>query len=646
MNRWIWLGVMLGWSGAACAQASATLSEKDFLDDMPVVLSVSRLPQRLDDTPGAVTIIDRDMIRLSGARDVADLLRLVPGFQSSTSFEAVAPQASYHGAFGGYSNRIQVLVDGRSAYSPYFIGSVEAGLQTVAMQDIERIEVLRGSNSAAYGARAFLGVINIVTRDSADTRGTQISLSGGENGIRDAWASLGWGADNGTFRLGLDRRGDDGLAGSNGRNSIERFNVRADLRPGSSDEIEVRAGGLVINAGKGFAGNADDLSRDTRYGSAYLQLDWRRTLDPDQDLALSYSHMHESYRDAFPYSLLAMGINDSIAVDASGVAGSDTLTLQHTWRQGSSLRMVWGAELRRERVTSRPAYNTDAALVTDFSRLFGNLEWRPAEQLILNVGAMAENTSASGSTMAPRLMLNWRVAEGQTLRAGASRAYRPPSTYEQFADVRYLWNGHLLEVSTLASGKVQDESVMARELGYLGVFPSLRMNLDVRVFREDVGGFLRQLNAIRPKDYANVENFSLRGLEYQLKWQPWQGAQLVLGQAFINSSLGNDISLADSGLALAAPKQASTLSYFQKLPGGLDLSLIHQNSGTQTLQGAGRLDQWAMSRTDLRLAAPLRLGGRRAEVALVLQNLGAPYLDFDPAFEFQRRAYLTLRVDN
>ena len=122
------------------AQSGPITSETDYLTDMPIVLSVSRLPQRLDETPGAVTILDRDMIRLSGARDVADLMRLVPGFQTSSSFESIGPQASYHGAFTRYSNHLQVLVDGRSVYSPYFIGSVEVGLQSVSLDDIERIE--------------------------------------------------------------------------------------------------------------------------------------------------------------------------------------------------------------------------------------------------------------------------------------------------------------------------------------------------------------------------------------------------------------------------------------------------------------------------------------------------------------------------
>ena len=111
MSRQICLALALGWGvHATHAQGLVAVTEKDFLSDLPVVLSVSRLPQRLDETPGAVTVLDRNMIRLSGARDVADLLLLVPGFQSSASFEGDAPQASYHGGFSAYSGRIQVLV--------------------------------------------------------------------------------------------------------------------------------------------------------------------------------------------------------------------------------------------------------------------------------------------------------------------------------------------------------------------------------------------------------------------------------------------------------------------------------------------------------------------------------------------------------
>ena len=376
MKHSVVLITLLGCARLVGAQQPDLVSEADFLADMPVVLSVSRLPQRLDETPGAVTLIDREMIRLSGARDVADLLRLVPGFQSSSAFETDAPQASYHGAFGNYSARMQVLVDGRSVYSPYFVGTTGLGLQTVAISDIERIEVLRGSNSAAYGARAVLGVVNIITRHTVDTLGGQVGLTSGQNGIGDAQAQLGWGGDNGSFRLSVDRRGDQGLSGANGHNHVERVNFRADLRPSARDELQFQAGGVDVDAGRGFLGNVGNPPRDSFWGSRYVQVDWRRNLGPDEDLTWSASHSTELFRDQFLYSLIPLGVNDSMTIDSSGDASVDTVSLQHTFRYNPAVRVVWGGELRREQVVSKALYNTDSALVSDFSRLFGNVEWR------------------------------------------------------------------------------------------------------------------------------------------------------------------------------------------------------------------------------------------------------------------------------
>ena len=645
MNRMLNALAMLGWTSLASAQATVALSERDFLDEMPIVLSVSRLPQRLDDTPGAVTIIDRDMIRLTGARDVADLLRLVPGFQTSTSFETGAPFASYHGGFDGYSARMQVLVDGRSVYSPYLIGGTGTGLQTVALADIERIEVLRGSNSAAYGARAMLGVINIVTRHTRDTLGLRATVASGESGIRDAQASVGWNKDDASFRLGVDRRADDGLSGTNGHNLINRVNFRADLIASAHDEIQLRAGGLSIVSGKGFARKVDDALRDRIYGSGYAQFDWRRSLGVDEDLAFSLSHTEETYRESFPYTPLP-----GLTLDYGGRASNDTVSLQHTLRHNADVRVVLGGEISREQVTSKPLYNTDAAQVNIFTRLFGNLEWRLNRDLVLNAGAMAESSSASGDSFAPRVMLNWHLAEGQTWRVGISRAHRPSSAFEQFGNVRYSLNGIALQALTVARGNIQPETLLAREVGYLGEFPGWRASLDVRVFHEQIGGFVRRQQYALPPgttrfpsnpwDYVNDEDFAIQGLEYQLKWRPWRDAKVIFNQAYI------DIRSADLGAAAAAPKRAITLTFMQRLPGGMDLSLMHQDNSKVKPQGAGVGTQAAMMRTDLRLGLPLRFGANRGELALVAQNLGSPYQDFSPESRFKRRAFVTFQVEN
>ena len=654
MNYPFRLIALLSWTSLAAAQTPESVSEKDFLGDMPMVLSVSRLPQRLDEAPGAVTILDRNMIRLSGARDVADLLRLVPGFQTSTSFESGAPLASYHGGFDYFSARMQVLVDGRSVYSPYFLGGTGRGLQTMALEDIERIEVLRGSNSAAYGARAMLGVVNIVTRHTQDTLGLQAALTGGENGINDSQARIGWSKEDASYRLTVDRRADAGLTGSNGHSQISRVNFRTDLRSPANDDVQLRAGGLEIVSGNGYSYKVADPLRDRTFGSGYAQLDWRRSLGEDEDLAFNVSHMEESYRDAFPFSLIELKkfipkINDSVDIDFSGQSSSDTVSLQHTFRHGSNLRVVWGGELRREQVISKPLYNTDSAFVTEFSRLYGNAEWRLARDLVLNAGSMFEHSSVSGDSLAPRVMLNWHVAEGQTLRAGVSKAYRPPSDFEKFSNVRYASNDVSLLVTTVSRGNVQPESVLAREIGYLGDFPKLGASLDVRAFHEQISGFVRSQSYALPPgtallsnvaaDFINTEDLAIHGVEYQLKWRPWRDGQFIFNQAYV------DIQSSDSDTSWGAPKLASSLTFFQKLPGNLDLSLMHQDNSTASPQKSTG-DPVAMTRTDLRLGLPLRFGTNRGELALVVQNLGVPYPDFDKIFQFQRRAFVTLRVEN
>lgn len=635
-------------AGLVSAHADTGVSEQDYFADMPIVLSVSRLPQRLDEAPGVVTVLDRDFIRQTGARDVADLLRFVPGFQVSNSFESVSPLVSYHGAFDSFSNRLALLIDGRSAYSAYFIGSIGPGLQTVAIQDIERIEVLQGSNSAAYGARAMLGVINIVTRDPADTLGSQVSVAVGTNGIRDAQARYGWHSVDTNFRLTADTRGDDGLAGANGQNNVSRVNFRSDFHPNWTDEIQFRFGGLNIDSGRGTQGQAGSPWHDYSFDSNYLQLDWRRNLSANSDLAVRLSHSQEAYKDEFPYAMTNLSPvvyrpSDIYTVRASGQSSGDEVSLQYTSQLGSNLRSVVGAELRSERVRSLGLYNTDTTFVTNFSRLFGNLEWRATDKLLVNAGAMAEQDSVSGGKLAPRLMVNWHSTSNQTWRAGVSQAFRPPSNYEDFAHIVYIWNDPRDKAFNQkitfveGPGNLKPEEVLATEVGYLGDFAPWRLNLNARLFHEALTGFIRQVPGVTARTYANNENFAITGFEYQLKWRPWLGGQVMLNQTYL------DIGSRYDGTETAAPQLASSIAFFQKLPGNLDLSLMHTDNHRASLVAD---EPVAIRRTDLRLAKGLQWGNRRGEIALVLQNLGTAYPDFKRNFLFERQAFVTLRLDN
>jgi iron complex outermembrane receptor protein len=646
MNRPISLIAILGVSNFVCAQQLAQISEKDFLAEMPIVLSVSRLPQRLDETPGAVTILDRQMIRQSGARDVADLLRFVPGFQVSSSFESNSPQGSYHAKLGDYSNRVQVMVDGRSVYSPFLWGSTGPGLQTVALEDIERIEVLRGSNSAAYGARAFLGTINIVTRDTVDTMGVAASVGTGDNGIQDTLVRLGWGDDSARFRLSADRRADMGLSGSSGPDRVNRVNLRTDLRTSSTDQIELRAGQSVSVASVGFdvdPGGGNGV-RDRSIATTYLQADWRRNLGTDEDLAFQFSHMEEAIRDQVPYAFLP-----SILIDWGGRAASDTLSLQHTLRLGTDLKWVWGGEVRRERIVSRALYDTDSEFITDFHRLFGNAEWHLNQNWVLNAGGMFENNSVGDDGFFPRAMLNWHFAPGHTLRYGLSKAQRPPATFENFGHVVYRDPTLPPEGVTTYQSRpgLASEEVLAREIGYLGDFPSLGISVDVRIFDEALSNLIKERqDGAGIKYYVNAEGSNIHGVEYQLRWRPWSGAHLSLGQIFVDNSQLNPIAPGSSQAASRDVFSSTSLMFTQRLDHGVNFSLMYSQSDSVPEFPGASVTAPAMSRTDVRVAKQLRLGSKRGEVSFVVQNLGPAYQDFLPDFYFRRQAYVMLRLEN
>ena len=155
---------------------------------------------------------------------------------------------------------------------------------------------------------------------------------------------------------------------------------------------------------------------------------------------------------------------------------------------------------------------------------------------------------------------------------------------------------------------------------------------------------IRQKNATLPRSYANDDDFAIQGWEYQFKWRPWAGAQFILNQAY--TDIGSEFIVSQNGTAFAAPKRSSTLVYFQKFPNGLDVTLSHQDSGTAVLAGDGYDSRQAFTRTDLRLGWPLRWGAHAGEVAVTVQNLGQPYADFDQSFAFNRRAFVSLRLDH
>jgi iron complex outermembrane receptor protein len=244
-------------------------------------------------------------------------------------------------------------------------------------------------------------------------------------------------------------------------------------------------------------------------------------------------------------------------------------------------------------------------------------------------------------------MINWRLAEGHSLRYGLTQAFRTPSAYEKFANTRYYQNGVLLDSTMVARGNLGVEKIFTRELGYLGELPGLGLSLDMRLFEEEVRDFVKTRpydlpgsgGNNRATDFINDENFKTHGLEYQLKWRPWQDGQLVLAQSFVDSTQSV------SGTYSTRPYNSTSVMLMQKLPSAIDLSLMYHQVDASHFPGEDKPAP-AFSRTDLRLAKQMRFGNKRGEISFVVQNLGPAYQDFKPDFYFRRQAFLMLKLEN
>ncbi len=642
----------------ACVYAQAAgagVTETDYLADVPTVISVSRIAQTLEDTPGAVTILDRDFIRLTGARGVVDVLRFVPGFQTTSSFETDAPMATYHGRNDDWANRIQVQVDGRSVYSGLLQGSAGIGWQTLALDDIERIEVLRGSNSATYGARAFLGVVNIVSRDVRETTGIAAQVTRGENAVSDVGMRIGWTAGDASFRLSADSVSDNGLQGAFGKNHTERMNFSSHFALERGAELDLRAGGLGIYAGRGDVTDTEgNPARPWFMGAQFLQVDWRNTLNEAADLSFTASHNEHSVRDRFEYMGSALPDFYLATVDASGKETADTLTAQHTVRISPSLRGVWGGELRREKIVSATQFDQLGSVSTDFYRLFGSAEWHLSDALLLNAGALAERSDIAGDSLSPRLMLNWHLLPGHTLRAGMSTGFRPPSAFEKFGRVQYYSVDGTKATGYFAynSGTLRSEKLSSSELGYHLAPYASRFRGDVRIFDELVSDGIGHTENIvpgsNPLASLNAQRSSISGIELQLNWEPTPATRVYLSQNWTHIHVYDTLSTVSRfRMTHEAPRYAASLAVMHSFDEGWHLSAMHQLADDVALMSiSGNEWLFSMQRTDLRLAKDFRIAGKKAELSLVLQNLGEPYQDGDWKFHFNRGALVSLKFEN
>jgi iron complex outermembrane receptor protein len=493
---------------SARSDAADDAGELNYFQELPVVLSASRLHQPLSEAPNAMTVIDRKMIVDSGFRSIPDLFKLVPGMYVSY-YKGSQAIVSYHGATDQFSRRMQVLIDGRSVYmSPN--NTVDWANLPITIDDIERIEVIRGPAAASYGANSTQGVINIITNDAGAVDGRYLRFTHGTKGVNDASASfgsrgktfdyrttVGYTADNGYDNLSSAPYQDHRLLNnSNDNNQARLVNYRGNYHPDGINSVDLQFGFNHDIQGVGFNDkNPDALFPNSTNGnpfhdlianSSFVQLGWTRLLDDAAELEVRYYHVQEDQSEAFPVYLNGVYFPGPVVQTLS--VGRDQLEVQHTLRTSESNRLVYGVNYQTNTVNGQSimpplSLALSSASSTEDLQMFANDEWRISQRFLLNIGNMFERDAYGNKNMSPRVSLNFHVTPQNTFRTGISVAYRTPALTE--TNYPAIQPGALIiPNSTVTSPGLMPEKLVSREIGYLGEFPSRDTTLDMRLYSD------------------------------------------------------------------------------------------------------------------------------------------------------------------
>ena len=655
--------LVLGASLGCVRPAWAAVTEADFFDEMPVVLSVSRLSQPVNEAPAAVTVIDQDMIRASGFRDIPDLLRLVPGFSVAYTRDNTWA-VGYHGMADAFSRRFQVLVDGRSIYSAAY-GAVNWGELPLSIDDIERIEVVRGPNAATYGANAFLAVINIITKDPSQTQGAFASVQFGEQGMSGVTLRHGGAQGDLRYRMTLSAQTRDRFETGTpiGESIYEEtqtyfLNGRTDYRVSATDELSLQFG---VSVGDWQAGYSDEPFEPTGQdvSAQYVQLKYRRVHSVDDEWMVQAYFSRNNQDSANQPELCFDTVESEIVVCPEGgaapprylgtgqflEAGTDLLQtranveFQVNRRLAPDWRMVWGAELRHETVQSQRYFDTSEKLDGTLARGYVNLEWRARPDLLVQGGAMLEHHYFTDTDLSPRAAINYTLAKGHTLRLNLSQAYRSPTFFEQKGNLTYYTTTGVPALQLFApSDPLRPERILSREIGYVGQYPALSLQLDAKLFHDTIYAYINSDG--NPSRFDNRDDFTVRGGDLQLSWQPVPELRLSAqyARAFIEADRNIDKDLTES-----APRNSFSLLARYELGQGWTASAGVYRSGRMKWLTEGDVTQ-AFTRWDARLARRWTWRGHTVEAALAGQNLGEDYEEFRNSNLFSRRVYGSLSL--
>jgi len=535
----------------------ADLTQMSIEDLMNIqVTSVSKKTEKLFDSSAAVYVISSEDIRRSGATSIPEALRMAPGLWVAR-IDSSKWIVSSRGFGERFSNKLLVLIDGRSVYTPLFSG-VWWDAQDILMDDIDRIEVIRGPGATMWGANAVNGVINIITKSSKDTTGMLLtSLSGDDvRTVNDARYGGKIGDDT-YFRVYAkdsdhlnfdDRSGPDtGNGWRQGRGGFRAekygsngalFSLQADFYNGSGDQM--------LFSGPGFSTPA--LSNFTESGTNILAR-WSRNPSPASGSEMQIFYDRTERND----------LEDNEQRDTYD------FEYQRHFSIGGSHRIIWGAGYRYSKdiaqntpVVSFSTPELDTHIANTFIQ--DDIVLRP-DRAKLTIGSKLEHNSYTGIEVQPSIRFAWTPSEKKTVWVSVSRAVRTPSRFE--TDTTVNWTGYpgggpLPWILRLYPNKdFESEDLIAYELGYR-TEPSSRISLDLSTFFnvydhyqtfEVIGAPFAEMTPIPrvivPLQSDNKASAKTYGFEAALNWQANDRWKLSGGFTYLKVNTDTDAGSTD-----------------------------------------------------------------------------------------------------
>jgi len=454
------------------------------------VVTVSKESTEAFKTPAAIYVLTREDIARSGATTIPDALRLVPGVevaQISSDKWAIGIRG-----FEGYlSKAVLVLIDGRSVYTPLFAG-VYWEMQDTLLENIERIEVIRGPGGTIWGANAVNGVINIITRNARETRGSLVSAAGGNHDQGLLGMSYGAGNDDLSYRIwgkGFTRAPDyhaDGRNFDDWRRGQAGF--RLDWTPNDHDSVTVSGDAYAMEAGSVIGVSTysppalTNLEGNADFSGQNVVTAWRRTFQSGSDIQIR-AYFDRTDRTDLNYR----EVRDTVDFD-----------FIHHLPHGAH-DFIWGAGIHvspsqffqmAPTVIFTPAKQTYAiysGFVQDSISLVPN-------RLTAILGTKLEDNSFSGFEIQPSGRLAWTPDEKQTVWAAVTRAVRTPSRIEEgFQYTALAVPAIPLYLRLIGDGDFNSEQLVGYELGYRAYLK--------KTLLFDIAGFYNRYD-----DLLSVEN--------------------------------------------------------------------------------------------------------------------------------------------